>query len=129
METGLRRRCRRPAESCDHFYPWSKGGSTSLQIFVAACARCNHAKWARIPSPGLQPRIQRRRVEYLATESSVSVGEREPPPRWSSAALTGAKVFGGAEKLPDETGRSLNQCRNGLRPRFDDDVRGKDWHA
>ena len=44
MEAGFRRRCSRPAEHGDHFYPWSKGGSTSLQNFVAACARCNRAK-------------------------------------------------------------------------------------
>lgn len=28
----------RPAEHGAHFYPWSKGGSSSLQNFVAACA-------------------------------------------------------------------------------------------
>ena len=44
MESGLRQRCPRPAEHGDHFYPWSKGGSTSLQNFVAACARCNRTK-------------------------------------------------------------------------------------
>lgn len=49
MEAGFRRRCSRPAEHGDHFYPWSKGGSTSLQNFVAACAMCNRAKGARIP--------------------------------------------------------------------------------
>lgn len=36
MEAGFRRRCSQPAEHGDHFYPWSKGGSTSLQNFVAA---------------------------------------------------------------------------------------------
>ncbi|MEJ1191872.1 HNH endonuclease [Pseudarthrobacter sp. CCNWLW207] len=46
----------RPAEHGDHFYPRSEGGSTSLQNFVAACARCNRAKRARIPSPGQQRR-------------------------------------------------------------------------
>ena len=50
MEAGLQRRCPRPAEHGDHFYPWSKGGSTSLQNFVAACARCNRTKGARVPS-------------------------------------------------------------------------------
>ncbi|MCX6499689.1 MAG: HNH endonuclease signature motif containing protein [Arthrobacter sp.] len=76
MEAGLRRRCSRPAEHGDHFYPWSKGGSTNLQNFVAACARCNRTKGARIPSPGQQARIKRRRREYVVPESSVSVGER-----------------------------------------------------
>lgn len=78
MEAGFRRRCSRPAEHGDHFYPWSKGGSTSLQNFVAACARCNRAKSARIPSPGQQERIERRRRDYVTPDGSVSVGERQP---------------------------------------------------
>ncbi|HJW01525.1 MAG TPA: HNH endonuclease signature motif containing protein, partial [Arthrobacter sp.] len=61
LEAGFGRRCGRPAERGDHFYPWSKGGSTSLQNFVAACAKCNRAKRARIPSPGQQHRMERRR--------------------------------------------------------------------
>jgi 5-methylcytosine-specific restriction endonuclease McrA len=77
LEAGFGRRCSRPAEHGDHFYPWSKGGSTSLQNFVAACARCNRAKRARIPSPGQQQRMERRRRDYLAPSSSVSVGERQ----------------------------------------------------
>ena len=36
MEAGFGRRCSRPAEHGDHFFPWSKGGSTSLENFVAA---------------------------------------------------------------------------------------------
>jgi len=80
LEAGFGRRCGRPAEHGDHFYPWSKGGSTSLQNFVAACARCNRAKRARIPSPGQQRRVERRRREYLSPSSSVSVGERQPLP-------------------------------------------------
>jgi hypothetical protein len=80
MEVGFRRRCPRPAEHGDHFYPWSKGGSTSLQNFVAACARCNRAKSARIPSPGQQERMERRRREYVTLEGPVSGGERQPLP-------------------------------------------------
>jgi hypothetical protein len=78
MEAGFRRRCSRPAEHGDHFYPWSKGGSTSLLNFVAACAPCNRAKGARLPSPGQQARIERRRRTYVAPDGSVSVGERQP---------------------------------------------------
>ena len=80
MEAGLRRRCSLPAEHGDHFYPWSKGGSTSLQNFVAACARCNRAKGARIPSPSQRDRLERRRRDYLPPSSSVTVGERQPLP-------------------------------------------------
>ncbi|MCO4249536.1 HNH endonuclease [Pseudarthrobacter raffinosi] len=78
MEAGFRRRCSRPAEHGEHFYPWSKGGSTSLQNFLAACARCNRAKGARIPSPGQQERIERRRRDYVTPNGPVSVGERQP---------------------------------------------------
>ncbi|MGO4187924.1 HNH endonuclease [Pseudarthrobacter sp. TAF60_1] len=78
MEAGFRRRCSRPAEHGDHFYPWSKGGSTSLQNFVAACARCNRAKGARLPSPGQQARLERRRRSYVTPHGAVSVGERQP---------------------------------------------------
>jgi len=80
LEAGFGRRCNRPAEHGDHFYPWSKGGSTSLQNFVAACARCNRAKRARIPSPGQQQRMVRRRRDYVSPDASVSVGERQPLP-------------------------------------------------
>jgi 5-methylcytosine-specific restriction endonuclease McrA len=78
MESGLRQRCPRPAEHGDHFYPWSKGGSTSLQNFVAACARCNRTKGAGVPSPGQQERLERRRRAYVAPAGSVSVGARQP---------------------------------------------------
>ena len=80
MEAGFRHRCSRPAEHGDHFYPWSKGGSTSLQNFVAACARCNRTKGARIPSPGQQERMERRRRDYVTPDGSVSFGERQPLP-------------------------------------------------
>lgn len=78
MESGFRRRCSRPAEHGDHFYPWSKGGATSVQNFVAACPRCNRAKGARIPSPGQQGRLEKRRASYLTAGSSVVAGERRP---------------------------------------------------
>jgi 5-methylcytosine-specific restriction endonuclease McrA len=80
MEAGFRRRCSRPAEHGDHFYPWSKGGSTSLQNFVAACSRCNRAKGAQIPSPAQQERLERRRRTCVTLDGAVSVGERQPLP-------------------------------------------------
>jgi 5-methylcytosine-specific restriction endonuclease McrA len=76
MEGPFRRRCSRPAEHGDHFYPWSKGGATSLQNFVAACSSCNRAKGARIPSPGQQERLQNRRRDYIPVEEAVLAGER-----------------------------------------------------
>ncbi|CAI3794018.1 HNH endonuclease [Pseudarthrobacter sp. MM222] len=77
MEAGFQRRCSRPAVDSDHFYPWSKGGSTSVQNFVAACARCNRAKGARIPAPGKQQRLERRRRDFVSPDGVVSVGQRQ----------------------------------------------------
>ncbi|MFC8041266.1 HNH endonuclease [Paenarthrobacter sp. NPDC057355] len=76
LESGYRRRCTRTAEHGDHFYPWSKGGATSLRNFVAACSHCNRRKSARIPSPGMLTRLERRRATYVATNTAVPVGER-----------------------------------------------------
>lgn len=76
LESGFGRRCARAAEHGDHFYPWSKGGATSLQNFVAACSHCNRHKGARIPSPGLLSRLERRRASYVGTGDAISVGER-----------------------------------------------------
>lgn len=83
-KNGFGRRCGRPAE---HFYPWSEGGSTSFQNFVAACARCNRAKRAGIPSPGQQQRLERRRRDYVPPSSSISAanGGRSPGVRLVSA--------------------------------------------
>ena len=80
MEAGFRRRCSRPAEHGDRFYPWSKGGSTSVQNFVAACSRCNRVKGARIPSPAQQERLERRRRTYVTLDGAEAAGERQPLP-------------------------------------------------
>lgn len=76
LEAAFARRCSRPAKHGDHFYPWSKGGATSLQNFVAACAACNIRKRARIPSPFFQQRLERRRREYFPAGTEVAAGER-----------------------------------------------------
>ncbi|WP_281452819.1 HNH endonuclease [Paenarthrobacter nitroguajacolicus] len=79
LESGYRRRCTKAAEHGDHFYPWSKGGATSLRNFVAACAHCNRRKSARIPSPGMLTRLERRRATYVGTGMTGAVGERRRP--------------------------------------------------
>lgn len=76
LESGYGRRCTRAAEHGDHFYPWSRGGATSLRNFVAACSHCNRRKGASIPSPGLLTRLERRRASYIGTGDAVTVGER-----------------------------------------------------
>ncbi|WP_429387806.1 HNH endonuclease [Paenarthrobacter sp. TE4293] len=76
LESAYGRRCAQAAEHGDHFYPWSKGGATSLRNFVAACSQCNRRKGARIPSPGLLTRLERRRASYVQTAEAALVGER-----------------------------------------------------
>lgn len=69
-------RCKRPASHGDHHYPWSRGGSTSMTNFVAACASCNTSKGAKVPSHWATVRMQYRRRRYFPSGSIVSAGER-----------------------------------------------------
>ncbi|WP_354513017.1 HNH endonuclease signature motif containing protein [Paenarthrobacter sp. 4246] len=79
LESRYGKRCTQAAEHGDHFYPWSRGGATSLRNFVAACSQCNRRKGARIPSPGLLTRLERRRASYVGAVEAVLVGERRGP--------------------------------------------------
>lgn len=69
-------RCRRPAHHGDHWFPWSKGGSTSMTNFVAACARCNTSKGAKTPGALQTLRLQARRRRYFPMGVPVNAGER-----------------------------------------------------
>jgi hypothetical protein len=69
-------RCRRPASHGDHHYPWSRGGSTSMGNFVAACAKCNTSKGAKVPGFFTTLRMQARRRRYFPPGSIVAAGER-----------------------------------------------------
>lgn len=69
-------RCRRPASHGDHHFPWSRGGSTSMANFVAACARCNTSKGAKVPGFFVTLRMQGRRRGYFPRGSVVVAGER-----------------------------------------------------
>lgn len=77
LEAGFGRRCGRPAEHGDHFYPWSKGGSTSLRNFVAACARCNRAN---VPGSRL------RASSGGWNDDGVSTCRRRPPSAWANGS-------------------------------------------
>ena len=55
----------------------------SLQNFVAACARCNGTKGARIPFARSAAKDRSRRLEYGTPEGAISVGARR---RLSGAA-------------------------------------------
>ena len=68
-------RCRRPAEHGDHFFPWSKGGATSMSNFVAACGFCNMSKGAKQPSRSLGRRIRNRRRRYFPAGLPRDAGE------------------------------------------------------
>jgi len=88
LETGHRRRCRRPATHGVHFFPWSAGGSTTMENFAAACARCRRLRGRRCPSPGAQRRLEERRRSYFPAGAAATVGERNPisgrAPAWLS---------------------------------------------
>ena len=69
-------RCSRKAEHGDHHYPHSRGGATSMKNFVAACAKCNMSKGAKIPGFFATKRIEGRRRSYFPKGTVVTVGER-----------------------------------------------------
>lgn len=68
-------RCSRDAHHADHFYPWSKGGATSMQNLVAACAACNLSKGPKMLSAFYRKRIERRRRKYFTVGMNRLVGE------------------------------------------------------
>jgi hypothetical protein len=59
------RRCPAPAQEADHFWPWARGGATSIDNLVAACAVHNQAKGGRQPSAISRWAIAVRRRGYF----------------------------------------------------------------
>jgi len=83
LEAGLGRRCARPAEHGDHFYPWSKGGSTSLQNFCCGLRQVQSRQTCQDPV-----------AKPAATDGTTTAGLRfavvlRQRGRTSAAALTG----------------------------------------
>lgn len=68
-------RCRKKAHHGDHFLPWSKGGSTSMGNFVAACASCNTSKGAKVPTAFQMFRLEMRRRSYFPAGADLKPGE------------------------------------------------------
>lgn len=68
-------RCRRPAHHGDHWFPWSRGGATSMTNFVAACVKCNLAKGAKVPGAWETMRMESRRRKYFAQGLNTKAGE------------------------------------------------------
>lgn len=69
-------RCKKPASHGDHHFPWSKGGSTSMGNFTAACMRCNTSKGAKVPGLWSTIRMEARRRRYFPAGSPTKAGER-----------------------------------------------------
>lgn len=72
--SGLLFRCRGAAEHGDHYFPWSKGGASSMGNFVAGCAPCNLSKGAKPPSRLNQIKLERRRRRYFPPGVDVRAG-------------------------------------------------------
>jgi hypothetical protein len=68
-------RCSGTAAHGDHFYPWSRGGATTMTNQVAACVRCNLSKSDHIPTASLQRRIERRRRGYFPSGTPATAGQ------------------------------------------------------
>lgn len=69
-------RCKAKAHHGDHHFPWSRGGSTSMANFVAACARHNTSKGAKVPTAWATLRMEARRRKYFPQGVNVKAGER-----------------------------------------------------
>jgi len=68
-------RCNRASVHADHFYPYGRGGATSMQNFVAACEFHNLSKGMKMPSSLEKSRIEARRKRYFPILTSEKVGE------------------------------------------------------
>ena len=69
-------RCRRTASHGDHWFPWSKGGATSMGNFVAACPRCNTSKGAKVPTAFATFRLVNRRRKYFPAGLDTATGQK-----------------------------------------------------
>lgn len=76
MDNWLMMRCHRRAEHGDHWYPWSKGGATSMANFVAGCAKHNLAKSNTWPTLWQTARVAARRRRYFPRGYTARPGER-----------------------------------------------------
>jgi 5-methylcytosine-specific restriction endonuclease McrA len=76
FESMIFKRCTKTASHADHWYPWSKGGNTSMMNFVAACPRCNTSKGAKVPGQFSTWRLENRRRKYFPNGVPVTAGQR-----------------------------------------------------
>ncbi|WP_147463454.1 HNH endonuclease [Cellulomonas triticagri] len=73
------RRCTSAAQQADHFYPWARGGATSMRNLVAACTAHNQTKGGAWPSWWLRAVITRRRCAYFPPGRPRRPGQRYQP--------------------------------------------------
>jgi hypothetical protein len=85
MEGFLWFRCSGKAEHGDHHYPHSRGGSSTLDNFVAACGKCNMSKGAKIPTRFATWRLVQRRRGYFPKGTPLKPGARVRRPKTRSA--------------------------------------------
>lgn len=72
--TKTKQRCTNRAEEGDHFYPYSKGGATSLKNFVSACKWHNQKKSGDLWEHE-KPKIESRRTNYFPRTADITVGD------------------------------------------------------
>ena len=72
-ESKTRKRCTSVSEEGDHFYPYSKGGETSLTNFVSACKRHNQVKSGNVWEHERLV-IENRRNDYFSKKYEITVG-------------------------------------------------------
>lgn len=68
-------RCKNRAEHGDHFYPWSKGGASTLRNYVASCSQHNLSKGSKMPSSVEKARIEARRKRYFMPLTDRTAGQ------------------------------------------------------
>lgn len=75
MDNWLFMRCRRASEHADHHYPHARGGASSINNLVAACAPHNLRKSAKMPTKLASWRIQHRRKRYFPVTEYMIPGQ------------------------------------------------------
>lgn len=68
-------RCHARSAHGDHYFPHSKGGATSMTNYVAACAKHNMRKSAKVPTFGERMRLQMRRRFYFPKGVPTTAGQ------------------------------------------------------
>ena len=71
-------RCRGSGTAADHWFPYSKGGATSMANFVSACTWHNLAKSNRCPTRSATARLEARRRRYFPPGEPRDAGQWLP---------------------------------------------------